>query len=287
MVDFTIRDSYGTKIGSINQNVDIGLMVGHFLAMREDILIGKIDELLQLDHAIWENVLKIGDIFSFLIKEPAKIHPKRLYEEYRIFVNRLNNATKAAPDFSKNTKKYIKYFNTELAPIFQEGHLALASIADSLNVFLELDARWKESGNIITYVNESQTRLLDQGFSEEMYNEDFAKLQNEFVEIAIYIQDYHRKLVAIIDQAEKENNAKEVIFSLKDLDSEFTEILKTIDRCYKICDIREKMANRILDSGYSSSEFSISKELEKLSKLYKEGQITEEEFIKFKRKLLE
>lgn len=287
MVDFTIRDSQGTKIGSINQNVDVGLMVGQFLAMREEILIGKTNELLQLAEAIWENTNKLGEVFNYLIQDPPNIHPKLIHEEYLKFVNNLRDATTKAPDYFRQAKKYIKYFNSNLAPLYQEGTSVLTKITDSLNVLLELDSRWKEAGKLITYVNESQIRLEDEGFSEEMYDEGFTKLHNQFIDVTSFVQDYHKRLVEIINQAEEAKDAQAALASLRELDSEFPELQKAIDRCYKLCDSREKMANRILNSGYVGSGVSIGRELEKLAKLREQNQITEEEFTKFKRKLLD
>lgn len=286
MPDFNIKNSWGQKVGSIEEKgpgvLDVIAQMQHTHRMFRSAERTKLVE---------ETYNDLSVLSSHLGSMTSLAEIVNLHNEVNTLITSLLRSWLDGMErtpFGQSERNVDKYHKKVMLPLSDEIRENVLSIYPTLEVFTKLEGLLNLINQYLFFHNESCDRVEAQGLFEiEISDQVFISLNENWSKELDRLIEFHTEtasLAARLDGVEAFESIQEDVDELFD---KLPELQAHIDNLVNLTNGREKAAERVLaNHGKSQSPASFSDELVKLAEMRNSGILTQDEFEMAKKKLL-
>jgi len=286
MPDFNIRDSWGQKIGSIEEK---GPSFLDSLAQMQ-----QMKRMIQYhEREVFINgVYDLLDTVSNQVKSMTAIAELgQLQGEIDVMISQnwldWHEAVKKAPS-PVQARKLQNYVQNELAPLAEDIKENIEEWLPAIQSLTKLNSLLDYIDAYYEFHNESCDRVNAQGLTEiEVTDKLFIKLNDDWGRELDRLIEFHTKVVTLVNRLDSDEEFESIFEDIDAIFERSPDLQTQVENLVNLTNGREKAAERVL-SNQSASQLapSLTDELGKLASMKNEGLLTDEEFETAKKKLL-
>lgn len=285
MPDFNIKNSQGTKIGSIEQKGP-GL-VETFMAVSGALRVAQMNDVIAYIESINQMFTQTYELLHSFEESKSNIDISREMARMVETGKKLTAIVDAAPDLDKQ-KKFLKYFESNLKFQCEEASALNLSVVDTIETLQELNRLYVLVDQYFELHNASCDRLESEGFDiAEVTDLKFLSLHQKWTSDTNQIMDYFNEILELIETANSNPRSDFPSDALNNLLLKEVEMTNVMQACLIQTEGRENAARRLMAApSQPFPKTSIAEELQKLVSLKEEGHINQAEFDVLKKKLI-
>lgn len=286
MPDFNIKNTWGQKIGSIEEKGPGFLdALAKMQNMQKMLRSAERVKLVEDFYADMSAIVSQVEAMGFLAAQ-VNLHGE-IHKIVRGALDSWLNVMERTP-FGQSERKMEKFHTNEILPLAAEIRAEMLEIYPTLIVFTQLNGLMALFNEYFEFHNESCNRLEAQGLSEiEIADNVFLRLDQNWNLASAALLDLYNEVVSLAARLDTKDDIENIAANANLMHARAPELQAQIDNLIYLTNGRERAAERVLASQSSShSSISMSEELEKLIAMKDSGILTQKEFGIAKKKLL-